>query len=72
MEYKGIEYQVVQSDSPTEWEWTVWIEGRQPRTGSGRSRTLAIAYAQIAIDRHLKEIPARTHVSEAGPDHPND
>jgi hypothetical protein len=70
MEYKGIEYQVVQTASPNEWKWTVWMDGRQPRTGSGRSRTLAIALAQLAIDRFLKD-PSQFNARERGPDHPN-
>jgi len=57
MNYKGIEYQVVQTASPTEWKWTVWMDGRQPKTGSGHSRTVAIALAQLAIDRLSKGNP---------------
>jgi hypothetical protein len=51
MEYKGIEYQVVQTANPTGWKWTVSAEGRQLRSGEGRSRTAAIALAQTAIDK---------------------
>jgi hypothetical protein len=54
MDYKGIEYHVVQTANPAEWSWTVQMEGRQPRSGSGRNRTAAVALAQIAIDKLLK------------------
>jgi hypothetical protein len=57
MDYKGIEYQVVQTADPTGWSWTVKMAGREPRTGSGHNRTSAIALAQIAIDKLLKAYP---------------
>lgn len=57
MEYKGIEYQVVQTANPTGWRWTVWMDERQPKTGEGHSRTAAVALAQIAIDKLRKSIP---------------
>ena len=55
MEYKGIEYQVVQTANPTGWKWTVSMDGRRPRTGEGYTRAAAIALAQLAIDRLAKE-----------------
>jgi hypothetical protein len=54
MDYKGIEYHVVQTANPTGWSWTVQMEGREPRTGSAYNRTTAVALAQIAIDKLLK------------------
>ena len=57
MDYKGIEYHVVQTANPAEWSWTVQMEGREPRTGSGRNRTAAVALAQIAIDKLIKADP---------------
>jgi hypothetical protein len=51
MQYKGIEYQVAQTDNPTRWRWTVWVDDRETKTGEGHSRTVAIALAQIAIDK---------------------
>jgi hypothetical protein len=58
MDYKGIEYHVAQTDDPAGWRWTVHMEGREPRTGSGHNRTAAVALAQIAIDKLLKAQPA--------------
>ena len=55
MDYKGIEYHVVQTD--TGWSWTVKTEGREPRTGSAYNRTTAVALAQIAIDKLIKAHP---------------
>ena len=55
MDYKGIEYHVAQTD--TGWSWTVKMEGRDPRTGSAYNRTTAVALAQIAIDKLIKDHP---------------
>jgi len=57
MDYKSIEYHVLQTANPTGWSWTVKMEGREPRTGSAHNRTAAIALAQIAIDKLLKAHP---------------
>jgi hypothetical protein len=57
MDYKGIEYQIVQTSSPSGWRWTVEMEGRRPRVGTGYSRAAAIALAQIAIDKLIKQNP---------------
>jgi len=57
MAYKGIEYQIVQTSNPTGWKWAVEMEGRTPRVGSGYSRAAAIALAQIAIDKLVKQNP---------------
>lgn len=54
MDYKGIEYQVVQTANPTGWRWTVSMEGRQPRCGEGHSRATAVTLAQLAIDKLAK------------------
>ena len=58
MNYKGTEYQVVQTANPASWKWTVSMDGRQPRTGEGYTRAAAIALAQLAIDRLTKTITA--------------
>ena len=54
MHYKGIEYQVVQADNATRWGWTVWMDDRETKTGEGANRTVAIALAQIAIDKVIR------------------
>ena len=57
MDYKRIAYHVVQTANPAEWNWTVQMEGREPRAGSGHNRTAAVALAQIAIDKLIKAHP---------------
>ena len=66
MEYRGTEYQVVQTSNPTGWKWTVQVVGRRIRTGSGYSKVAAIALAQRAIDKLLKS-PPNTTVAPAPP-----
>jgi hypothetical protein len=67
MDYKGIEYHVVQTANPTGWRWTVHMEGREPRTGSAYNRTTAIALAQIAIDKLIKTHPPADSDSAGAP-----
>jgi hypothetical protein len=54
MEYRGTEYQVVQTSNPTGWKWTVYAVGRRIKAGSGRNRAVAVALAHRAIDKLLK------------------
>ena len=56
MDYKGIEYQIVQTSNPTGWKWTVEMKGKRPGVGSGYSRAAAIV-AQIAIDKLVNQYP---------------
>jgi hypothetical protein len=63
MQYRDIEYQVVQTSNPTGWKWTVQLDESRSRTGSGFNRTNAIGLAQRAIDKALKAAdrsPAQT------------
>jgi hypothetical protein len=69
MEYRGTEYQVVQTSNPTGWKWTVEVVGRRIRTGSGYSRVAAIALAQRAIDKLLNS-PASKAVPPASMETP--
>ena len=50
MEYKGIEYSMVQTAAPSGWKWTVTLPGRQPVTGQAYNREEAIRFAKFAID----------------------
>jgi hypothetical protein len=65
MEYKGVEYQIVQTTDPTGWKWTVMLGREQTRTGSGHSRTAAIGLAQIAIDEAIRKGSPSTGLAAA-------
>jgi len=53
MEYRGVEFTVLQSASPRGWRWTVEIAGRKPKSAIAHNRTGAILDAQRAIDAAL-------------------
>jgi hypothetical protein len=59
MEYKGIQYQIVQTANPTGFKWTVHIAGRPPKTGTARSRELAARLAEIVIDEAIRVKPSK-------------
>jgi hypothetical protein len=54
MQYKGTEYQVVETSNPTGWRWTVNFDEKRTKTGSGYNRNHAIGLAQRAIDKAEK------------------
>jgi hypothetical protein len=57
MEHRGIQYQVVQTASPTGWKWTVQLADGRTRTGVSFSRGHAIFYAINVIDLALGTPP---------------
>jgi hypothetical protein len=57
MEYKGIQYQVVQTANPTGWKWTVQLDGDHIKTGVSFLREYAIYDATNAIEKALSVVP---------------
>ncbi len=54
MEYKGVEYSVVQLTDDTGWRWEVRFDDGRSKSGITRvSRALAIKLAETEIDRVL-------------------
>jgi hypothetical protein len=71
MDYKGIEYLVVQAADANAWKWTVFVDAKPIKTGSSGSCALAINAAQARIRKHLKteermELVLSAEVSAAG------
>ena len=56
MQYKGIEYQIVQTANPTGWKWTVQLDATRTRNGTSYSMKSAVFDAQRKIDKELKEL----------------
>jgi hypothetical protein len=54
VEYKGIEYIVVQTATPTGWKWTLCLPEGRTKSGTAFSRFSAIKFAQNAIDKLRK------------------
>jgi hypothetical protein len=57
MEHKGIEYQVVQTASPTGWRWTIHLDDGRTKTGVSHSKSVAILDAEKAIGKALSAAP---------------
>jgi hypothetical protein len=55
MEYRGIQYTVVQTANPTGFKWTAHLDGGRIRTAQSFTRKAAIVDAERKIDRALKE-----------------
>jgi hypothetical protein len=55
MEFRGIEYTVVQTANPTGWKWTVSTDAKRTKTGMAFSRVGAIRRAEKVIEDHVKE-----------------
>jgi hypothetical protein len=56
MEYKGVEYSVVQLTDGVGWRWEIRFGDGKSKSGVSRvSRTVAIKEAEYEIDRALKD-----------------
>jgi hypothetical protein len=55
MNYRGIDFTVVQTSSPTGWKWTVPCESGRDKTGICQSRMVATRMAEYAIDKMLSK-----------------
>jgi hypothetical protein len=64
MEHRGVQYQVVQTANPTGWRWTIFVPGRQPKTGTAGNRSMAIRLAEIAIDKAIRVKSAKAPVMQ--------
>jgi hypothetical protein len=60
MEYRGVEFTVLQTASPRGWRWTFELPGRKPRSGVVHDRAGAIINAKRAIDALLSTEQAET------------
>jgi hypothetical protein len=52
---RGIQYTVVQTANPTGWKWTVSIDAKRTKTGTGFVRLGAIRRAEKVIEGYVKE-----------------
>jgi hypothetical protein len=54
MKYKGVEYRVLQTTTPGVWAWSFNPPKSVPIQGKSKSRALATAAVERAIDAWLK------------------
>jgi hypothetical protein len=55
MEHRGFEYKVVQTANPTGWKWDVKLDETRTKVGTAYTRTSAMRFAELAIEKHLKK-----------------
>jgi hypothetical protein len=67
MEYRGIEYQIIQTLSRSEWKWVVHLGEDQTKFGVAASKPKAIDCAIKIIDR-AKEAQARARHRDGNSD----
>jgi hypothetical protein len=56
MEYRGVEFTVVQTANPTGWKWTVHLGDGKEKNGECDTRAAGIRFAQRVMDRHVREL----------------
>jgi hypothetical protein len=54
MEYRGIQYTVVQGIGPDSWRWTVYLDEKTIKSGQATSRAAAMTSVVWLIDNALK------------------
>jgi hypothetical protein len=54
MEYKAIEYEIIQTTNPSCWKWIVFLDATRTRSGVALTRADAVLDAELAIEKALK------------------
>jgi hypothetical protein len=54
VEYRGFEYNVVQTANPTGWKWVISLDEIRTKAGTAYNRASAVRFAELAITKHLK------------------
>jgi hypothetical protein len=54
MEYKMIQFEVIQTANPYGWKWIVFLDATRTRTGIALTRADAVLDAEFAIDKALE------------------
>jgi hypothetical protein len=54
MEYKSIQFELVQTTNPCCWKWIVFLDATRMRTGIALTRADAVLDAELAIDDTLQ------------------
>jgi hypothetical protein len=53
MEYKTIQFEVVETTNPYGWKWIVFLDATRTRTGIGLTRADAVLDAELVIEKVL-------------------
>ena len=51
MEYKAIQFEIIQTTNPCCWKWVVFLDATKTRTGIALTRADAVLDAEFAIEK---------------------
>jgi hypothetical protein len=51
MEYKAIQFEIIQMTNPCCWKWVVFLDATKTRTGIALTRADAVLDAEFAIEK---------------------
>ena len=51
MEYKAIQFEIIQTTNPCCWKWVVFFDATKTRTGIALTRADAVLDAEFAIEK---------------------
>jgi hypothetical protein len=54
MEYKAIQFEIIQMTNPCCWKWVVFLDATKTRTGIALTRADAVLDAEFAIEKALR------------------
>lgn len=54
MEYKAVQFEVIQMTNPCSWKWIAFLDATRTRTGLALTRADAVLDAEFAIDKSLE------------------
>jgi hypothetical protein len=54
MEYKAIQFEIIQTTNPCCWKWVVFLDSTKTRTGIALTRADAVLDAEFAIEKALE------------------
>ena len=57
MEYKAIQFEIIQTTNPCCWKWVVFLDANKTRTGIALTRADAVLDAEFAIEKVLESRP---------------
>jgi hypothetical protein len=57
MEYKAIQFEIIQTTNPCCWKWVVFLDATKTRTGIALTRADAVLDAEFAIEKALESRP---------------
>ena len=54
MEYKAIQFEIIQMTNPSRWKWVVFLDAIRTRTGIALTRADAVLDAELTIEKALE------------------